>query len=240
MTDKKAEFPPLVKALVNTANKNEAKKKQKGFLCMFSGGLDSTALLHALLTNPAYEKYDIYVHHIRFNNREKRSPAELNAVRSIVKYYHNRTDIREFDYKESAFDTSSMNEDWSGRFSFDIDVVCFVAAQVCLAKPSIKYVGSAVTKDDLTGPQDDSTLDRIWKAPNIFEAALYLYPDPPWPKPSFIYPTKNLTKDQLWNSLPSKIQQMTWSCRVPVWENGKPKKCGKCHTCIKRKEAGID
>lgn len=229
----------FVNALVNTANMNEIKKKQKGFLCMFSGGLDSTAMLHSLLTNKQYEHFDIYVHHIRLKNREKRGNAELNAVRKIVKYYHEREDIREFDYKESEIDTSSMTEDWSPRFSFDIDVVCFMAAQICLAKPQIKYVGSAVTKDDLEGPQDDTTLARIYEAPKIFEAALYLFPQE-IPRPQFIYPTKSLTKEQLWNSMPKNIQQMTWSCRRPVWVGNVPTKCGKCHTCIKRKEAGID
>jgi 7-cyano-7-deazaguanine synthase in queuosine biosynthesis len=230
---------PFVNALVNTANQKQIKQKQKGFLCMFSGGLDSTALLHALLTNKNYEHFNVYVHHIRLKNRENRGAAELNAVRNIVKYYHRREDIREFDYKESTFDTSTMDENWSPRYPFDIDVVCFMAAQVCLAKPQIKHVGLAVTKDDLDGPQDDSTLARIWEAPKIFDASLYLFPEQ-IPRPTFIYPTQKLTKQQLWNSLPKNIQQMTWSCRIPVWENGIPQKCGKCHTCKKRKEAGID
>lgn len=229
----------FVEALVNTAQINEAKEKQKGFLCMFSGGLDSTAMLHALLTNEEYKDFDVYIHHMRILNRENRDAVETQAARKIVQYYHQRKDIREFDYKESTLDMTSMGEKWSPRFSFDIDAVCWMAAQICLAKPNIKYAAMAVTKDDLDTPQDDTTIQRVTEAPRIFDAALYMFPKP-WPKPQFIYPTQNLTKEDLWKTMPPNLQKMTWSCRVPVWKDNVAHRCGQCHTCIKRKEYGID
>lgn len=227
----------LAKALVNTVNNQEIEQKQKGFLCMFSGGLDSTAMLHGLLTNPKYEHFNVYVHHINFINRENRHLAELEAARNIVQYYHDRKDIRAFDYKESTFDTSTMDRNWSSAFPYDMDVTCFMAAQVCRAKPQIKYVGIAVPKDDFI-ENNPATLARIKHAPEVFSAALYHFP-PEIPRPVVIYPTQNLMKKQLWQSLPGDVRKHIWYCRTPVWVDKVPTKCGKCHTCKQMTQSGL-
>lgn len=228
----------FAQAFFNTATMNEAKKLQTGFLCMFSGGLDSTALLHALLKNPAYKDYKVFVHHIRLANREQRGPAELQAVRQIIKHYHDDPTVRKFDYKETGYDASALSAQWSQRFSFDMDVAAFVAAQVCLARPDIKYVGIGVTKDDFDDASDFSK-ERYLACPKIFNAHLYSF-EKMFPKPQLIYPLKTLTKEQLWRSIPPNVRNMTWSCRRPVWKDNKPIRCGKCHTCVARKDAGID
>jgi 7-cyano-7-deazaguanine synthase in queuosine biosynthesis len=227
----------FVEALVNTAQRNALKDMQKGFLCMFSGGLDSTALLHSLLTNPEYQRFTVFVHHIHFINREQRAEAEKQSVRNIINYYKDRDDVREFDYKESVFDTSSMDQSWSPRFSYDMDVTCFLAAQICLAKPTIKYVGIAVPKDDFV-EGNEGTLARIKHAPDVFNAGLYSYPNNV-PRPQIIYPTQSLMKKELWASLPQEVREMIWCCRTPVWKDGKPKPCGRCHTCVQMKKSGI-
>lgn len=226
------------KALIDTVNTQEIEKKQKGFLCMFSGGLDSTALLNSLLTNKDYEDYNVYVHHIRLKNRENRGDAEVQAVRRIVKHYHDRKDVRQFDYKETVYDASTMDEKWSPSFSYDMDVAAFIASQVCIAKPQIKFVGIGVTKDDYA-TADPMSLRRYDNCHKIFNAFLYRFPEQ-IPYPKLIFPLQNLTKEQLWKSIPSSIQQMTWSCRRPVWRNGEPHRCGICKTCKERKAYGID
>lgn len=43
---------------------------------MFSGGLDSTYVLHKILTDQEYAEYDVHVHHMRLVNSEKRAAAE--------------------------------------------------------------------------------------------------------------------------------------------------------------------
>ena len=48
---------------------------------MFSGGIDSTAMLVKLLVDGADE---LRVHHIRMANREGRDAAEQRAVDSIL------------------------------------------------------------------------------------------------------------------------------------------------------------
>ena len=50
-------------------------------LVMFSGGLDSTAVLARLLSETAD---DLRVHHIRMHNSEGRADAEKEAVDAII------------------------------------------------------------------------------------------------------------------------------------------------------------
>ena len=54
---------------------------------MFSGGLDSTAMLVKLLTESDDE---LRVHHIRMANKEGRDAAEQQAVESIVAWCRSR------------------------------------------------------------------------------------------------------------------------------------------------------
>ncbi len=49
-------------------------------LCMYSGGVDSTAVVYKLLTELKYSSYDIHVHHISMINLENKHDAELSAV----------------------------------------------------------------------------------------------------------------------------------------------------------------
>jgi 7-cyano-7-deazaguanine synthase in queuosine biosynthesis len=62
-------------------------------LAMFSGGLDSTAMLVRLLTRGEDE---LRVHHIRMVNREGRDGAEQAAVEPILAYC--RAHYRPFRY----------------------------------------------------------------------------------------------------------------------------------------------
>src|SRR3954451_22231548 len=56
-------------------------------LVMFSGGLDSTAMLVQLLTQ---SREELRVHHVRMENREQRAAAEQSAVERIVAWCASR------------------------------------------------------------------------------------------------------------------------------------------------------
>ena len=73
-------------------------------LVMFSGGLDSTAMLHQLLTET---DADLRVHHIRMANREQRAEAEQAAVERIIAWCRSR--YRPFRYSESALDFTALD-----------------------------------------------------------------------------------------------------------------------------------
>lgn len=192
----------LMEALVNTANAEEIKKKQIGFLCMYSGGAASTAMLHTLLTNEAYNQFNAYIHHIRFDHCE----AETKVVRNIVKHYRDDKNIRVFDYKESTFSGSSSLVSGSAWAIPDMDVAAFVAAQACVEKPQIKYAALGVTKV-IFKTKDEAVKLRYENAPKIFSASLYGFPSR-IPKPTMIYPLQQLAQLELWESMPKNIQQM--------------------------------
>lgn len=190
----------LTKVLINTVNQKEILEQQKGFLCMFSGGLDSAGMLHSLLSNEAYDRFDVYVHHIRIIDNENDGIDTRNIAHNIVTYYRDQENIRPFDYKESEINISFLKKPWTKRSPNNIDLVCLIAAQICLARNTIKYVGLGVTKTNLDSP----TL-QFKSAPEIFESALYDY-STKLPKPTLIYPTQKLTQTQLRQSIPSNIQ----------------------------------
>src|SRR5918992_1267894 len=94
-------------------------------LVMFSGGLDSTAMLVKLLGESADE---LRVHHIRMMNREKRDLAEQRAVNSIVAYCRAR--YRPFRYCESALDFRDLD-----AIPIDYLSIAFVACQGAIDTP---------------------------------------------------------------------------------------------------------
>ena len=66
---------------------------------MFSGGLDSTAMLVKLL---AESQDELRVHHIRLDNRDGRAGAEQGAVEKIIAWCRSR--YRPFRYSESGLE----------------------------------------------------------------------------------------------------------------------------------------
>ena len=102
---------------------------------MFSGGLDSTAMLVKLLAEPREEMRDeLHVHHIRMINKEKRDLAEQRAVEAVVAYCRAR--YRPFRYSESGLDFSGALE----AIPIDYLSIAFVACQVAIDTPACKRV----------------------------------------------------------------------------------------------------
>ena len=110
-------------------------------LAMFSGGIDSTAMLVKLLTASADE---LRVHHIRMVNREGRDRAESRAVEAIVAYC--REHYRPFRYSESGLDFSALE-----AIPIDYLSIAFVACQVAIDTPRCTRiaVGSLAADTDI-------------------------------------------------------------------------------------------
>ena len=53
------------------------------------------------------------------------------------------------------------------------------------------------------------------------------------------FPLKNMTKDEVYKSLPTELVQLTWSCRTPKYVDGRPIECGRCKTCV-TEMAGVE
>ena len=203
---------------------SESTSSPSTILCLFSGGIDSTGVLHRLMTDPQYGQHPLIVHHIHIFNRENRAKAEAIASRQILEYYRHRSD-RSFLITESVFNSTGFAPLQSRRFPFDMDVCSFYAGQICSARPDIRWVAFGLTQTDVAEPISN----RRHRAKAIFEAAMYLEPKP---LPEYIYPVFQNSKADIWNFLPPEVREKTWWCRCPVYDAQEmPHPCGQCKTC---------
>ena len=192
-------------------------------LVMFSGGLDSTAMLVRLLEQTPDP---LRVHHIRLVNQEGRADAEQAAVERIVAWCGER--YRPFRYSESALDFAQLQ-------AIPIDYLCvaFVACQVAIDTPGCDRIAVAALDRD-TDIENRSARQR-----RVFEVLYDCYRARKLgePRVEWVYPVYRETKQALAARLPRELLELTWSCRRPLREGAGWRACGACKACLAR--AGI-
>jgi 7-cyano-7-deazaguanine synthase in queuosine biosynthesis len=184
---------------------------------MFSGGLDSTAMLVKLLNETADE---LRVHHIRMVNRERRDVAEQRAVEAIVAYC--RRHYRPFRYSESGLDFGELE-----AIPIDYLSIAFVACQVAIDTPGCNRVAVAALG------ADTDIVNRSARQQRVFEAMYECYRARKLgeARVEWVFPVVESSKADLAASLPPELLDLTWSCRRPV-EGLRP--CLRCKACIAR------
>jgi 7-cyano-7-deazaguanine synthase in queuosine biosynthesis len=189
-------------------------------LVMFSGGLDSTAMLVKLL---AQGEEELRVHHIRMANRERREEAEQAAVERIVAWC--RAHYRPFRYSESALDFSELE-------AIPIDYLCiaFVACQVAIDTPRCNRIAVGALARDTDIENRSARQRRVFDA--LYEC--YRVRKLGEPEVQWVYPVYHATKRELAAGLPRELVELTWSCRRPVREDGEWRPCGACKACLAR------
>jgi len=195
-------------------------------LAMFSGGLDSTAMLVKLL---AQTQDELRVHHIRMANREGRAGAEQQAVERIVAYC--RGHYRPFRYSESGLDFTALE-----AIPIDFVSIAYVACQVAIDTPGCDRVAVA------TLARDTDIVNRSLRQRRVFDAMYECYRARKLGEPSveWIAPVYDMTKAQLAASLPAELLAMTWSCRRPVAAAGGWRPCGACKACLARQGISVE
>ena len=187
---------------------------------MFSGGIDSTAMLVKLLAESSDE---LRVHHIHMANKEGRDEAERRAVESIISYC--RAHYRPFRYSESGLDFRQLE-----AIPIDYLSIAFVACQVAIDTPRCTRiaVGSLAADTDIEnrGTRQRRVFDEMY--------ACYRARKLGEPRVEWIYPVYDLPKSDLVRALPGELLSLTWSCRRPA-EGGQP--CGTCKACRAREKA---
>lgn len=187
---------------------------------MYSGGLDSLGMVYKLLTEPEYKDYKLHIHHIHQDNVENRAQAEAGAVSESL------TELKRqgfsFVYSESQISTLPFN----GKFMYDSDSINFFAGYVCSVNPDIVNVAMGMQANDF----NLSLEERRKRADKILAAFTDV---------KKIYPVLDMTKREIYDSLPESLRNMFWSCRRPVHMEKSIAPCKKCDTCIKLKEQGI-
>jgi len=198
-------------------------------LAMFSGGLDSTAMLVRLLAPPREEMRDeLHVHHIRMVNREGRDGAEQAAVEAILAYC--RAHYRPFRYSESALDFSEL-----AAIPIDYLCVAFVACQVAIDTPRCTRIaiGALSTDTDI--------VNRSARQQHVFHEMYACYrarklgePEVRWTFPVYDTPKADLARE-----LPPELLDLTWSCRRPLRSPTGWVACGACKACHARPKSGL-
>jgi len=187
---------------------------------MFSGGVDSTAMLVKLLAGSDEE---LRVHHIHMLNRERRNDAERRAVDAILAYC--RKHYRPFRYSESGLDFRALE-----AIPIDYLSIAFVACQVAIDTPRCTRiaVGSLAADTDIE--------NRSARQRRVFDEmyACYRARKLGEPRVEWIYPVYDQPKSALVAALPAELLGLTWSCRRPT-DRGRP--CGACKACRAREKA---
>jgi len=191
-------------------------------LVMFSGGVDSTAMLVKLLAESSDE---LRVHHIRMENREMRARAEQRAVEAIVAYC--RAHYRAFRYSESALDFSTLE-----AIPIDYLSIAFVACQVAIDTPGCNRIAVGALAADTDIANRSARQQRVFQEMYACYRARKLGE----PRVDWIYPVYDVPKDELAAALPHALLELTWSCRRPL-DGLRP--CGACKACRVRRDLRI-
>ena len=194
--------------------------EQQIILAMYSGGLDSLGMIYKLLTDPEYKDYVLHIHHVHNRNVEHRNQAEAIVVERVLKELEHMG--FSFVYSESEI----ASQPYNGKFMYDTDSINFFAGYICSVNPHIKKVAMGMQAND----HNHSLEERRIRANAILTAFT------PVEK---IYPVLDMTKREIYDSLPESLRNMFWSCRRPVYSEKNIAPCGRCDTCAKLREQGI-
>lgn len=204
-------------ASLKGARTNENRKNIRS-LVMFSGGLDSVALLANIL---AETDHLVHVHHIEITNRDGRTEAENIAVGQTLDYI--RREYRDFDVSHSR---SELNLGWGG--GTDLQLALFTAGRVTTALEGMVDIV-------FTGHIQPPFWELSEGAAILNAVFIQRRQKPEWLWPlSKIDAGFKMRKVHIWESIPEDLARMTWSCRRPEVKDGVIERCGSCHACHSR------
>ena len=194
--------------------------EQQIILAMYSGGLDSLGMVYKLLTDSEYKDYVLHIHHVHNRNVEHRNQAESVVVERVLK------ELEQLGFSFIYSESEIASQPYNGKFMYDTDSINFFAGYICSVNPRIKKVAMGMQAND----HNHSLEERRIRANAILAAFT------PVEK---IYPVLDMTKREIYDSLPVTLKNMFWSCRRPVYSEKNIAPCGRCDTCAKLREQGI-
>ena len=189
-------------------------------LAMYSGGLDSLGMIYLLLTDPAYKDYKLHIHHIHNRNVEDRDRAEAIVVPLVLK------ELERLGYSFVYSESERGSQPYNGQYMYDTDMINFFAGYICNVNPNIVKVAMGMQASD----SNHSLEERRKRADRILSAFTDV---------EKIYPVLDMTKREIYDSLPESLRNMFWNCRRPVYNEKNIAPCGWYDTSIKLREQGI-
>ncbi len=194
-------------------------------MILFSGGVESTALLKFHLENSGHE---IFAHYIKIHNIESsRIQYEQRAIKTLLPLLQN---IRPFDYSESEVNVcNGLTFPHDCDFHFPIGAIamhhkgCHQLHRAQCLEDSYQHGNGTHTRKfgmQWGFKERRKKLEAFLYSPEKIDDVAPWLPQYEWPKATHM---KYL----------GELAQHTWSCRTPVNDM----ECGKCHSCIERTAA---
>lgn len=194
--------------------------EQQIILAMYSGGLDSLGMVYKLLTDPAYKDHVVHIHHVHNRNVEHRDRAEAVVVEKVL------TELERLGFSFFYSESQIASQPYNDKFMYDSDTMNFFAGYICSVNPNIVNVAMGMQANDYNLALEE----RRKRADKILGAFTDV---------KKIYPVLDMTKREIYDTLPESLKNLFWSCRHPVYEADKISPCGLCKTCRKLREQGI-
>jgi 7-cyano-7-deazaguanine synthase in queuosine biosynthesis len=196
---------------------------RKRVAIFFSGGIDSTYLLCDALC----KGHDVYLIYANGSQSPIKAAAEKYARHQIIEA------LTKMKLPGNIVSDTSIDVTESIRApvgSWTMTYYWFMSATQVIYHHRVDEIWLGVIwGDELWGVA--GFMSSAWS--NLMSA---IYPvTPASEQPKLIYPIAYMSKYQLRKDLPEKLLKLTWYCEMPRFFRNKPKACGECLPCLKRK-----
>jgi 7-cyano-7-deazaguanine synthase in queuosine biosynthesis len=202
--------------------------KSETILLMFSGGIDSTYLLHHYLRDT---NHPVHAHHVSVRYPHwQRWPGEDPASESIVAWC--KQNLRDFEYSKSRFDLDFPDVGW------DSDLQLLVASKVALnlkdrrITVALGWCAEDLQRAQVRDRQERNVTTDLWRALRQSVVSADLNEEIAMP-----IVERGLSKAEIIAELPKELVALAWTCRSPRFADDIPHPCGTCHACMLRSSA---
>jgi len=183
--------------------------KNKKYLVLWSGGADSTYLIHKLLN----EGHEVDACYIEVINNEHKVKRELKAIEDMVPFFN--------AYPHFNFRGTLIKSEYSCYNDNLLNKQPMVWLHALIMAADTKYDAVAIGYI-----MNDDTISFLDDMKNFYEASLpfmdkYL--------PELEFPLSKVAKCQIFEALPDSLMQYVTTCESRIeW-------CGECTPCAKQK-----
>ena len=199
---------------------------QETVLLLFSGGMDSTYLLHYYLSQT---DLSVHAHYISMRHPSiQRWKAEDIAVNNIIEYCQQH--YRPFEFSSSSVEVG----DWP-YIGMDSNVQLTMACRLAPNLPgALVSVVRGRCADDIINEKQQSVdktgqIQALWTAlhDSISEQNRHRI------NPVTYCPLADsgVFKKDIIQDMPPALLSLCWSCRTPIMKGDVLTMCGSCHTC---------
>lgn len=177
------------------------------YFVLWSGGLDSTALIYRLLE----QNHEVVAGYVKIGNNREKTKRELRSIKSIRKYLESY----KFTYCENFLDMT-------GIFCNDAYlkmVPIFLFASLSTARKEYDRIAIGYCQNDCAISWLNDIERAFYAHSGLFSSKL----------PKLEFPLSKIAKEENWHYLNPKIRKLvTWCENFEKQDN-----CGQCSPCLR-------